>query len=247
MSTDNQKQRNADAQRRQQRRQEMQKKKKRQKNMRILYMALVVIAVVLIIALAIKAVINMGGISFGKEAETTTFTLSNDGTVVYEELISVSEISDLTEKELKDYIKEELRAYNESHGDRSINLNKVKIDDGVAYQKTTYKDVTCYSDFTGYEVYSGIIRDAVSSGYDFATDFIRAEDGSEGEKVSSSEALSDTGLSVLIIRENGVVKVPGNIRYYSAQGVRLLGADTAEVYPEEEGSDAAVLAYIIYE
>ena len=220
------------------------KKKKKNQTKRIISLVLIAVALLLIVILLLK--LASGLIKGGKEADVTTFTLKEDGKVVYEEVVDMSGV-DVDEKELSAYANEELDNYNKAHGSDSVKLSKIRLDDGIAYQKTTYKDVTCYHDFTGYEVYNGSVSSAKSSGYDFETTFVSAYEGITGDEVNADAATNNSDLSVLIIRENGQVKVPGSIRFISANGVKLIDENTAEVYPADDGSDAAVLAYIIYE
>lgn len=232
------------------RRQEAAKKKmKKKKQQRNIFLVLIIVALILLLVVIIKLIMG-AGISIGKEATETTLTLREDGAVIYEEVIDTDSLGmddkDL-EAELKSYVKEELDAYNDSNGHKSIVLDKLSVDDGQAYQKTTYKDVTCYHDFTGYELYNGKVSDAKAAGYDFATTFVSVYEGAAGDEVSSDAAANDGDLSVLIIRENGRVNVPGRIRFLSSNGVNLIDEDTAGVYPEDPSNDAAVLAYIIYE
>ncbi len=231
-------------------RQEAAKKKmKKKKQQRNISLVLIIIALVLLLLVIVKLLMG-SGISIGKKATVTTLTLRGDGAVIYEEVIDTGSLGmsdkDL-EKELKDYVKEELDAYNKASGHKSVVLDKLSVEDGQAYQKTTYKDVTCYHDFTGYELYSGTVSEAQAAGYDFATTFASAYEGVAGDEVNAEAATNEGDLSVLIIRENGCVKVPGNIRFISSNGVRLVDSNTAEVYPLDSSNDAAVLAYIIYE
>ena len=219
------------------------KKKKKQHMMRRVYFALIVIAVILLVIVAIRFI--MGAVNRLPRADVTTLTLLDNGEIVYEEIVPADET--MSEDEVEKFIKEELAAYNEAHGDRAIKLDKLSIEDGTAYQKTTYKDAVCYSDFTDFELYAGKLSDAIAAGYDFDTTFVSVYQGMLGDEVSSDMAVAESGLSVLIIRENGFVRVPGDIRYVSSNGVRLADRDLAEVYPADSTSDAAVLAYIIYE
>ena len=225
-------------------------RRKRQKERRLRrrrqIMAVLAIALLILILLIIGIVrLVKGSSGHVPTADATTLTLLSDGRVVYEEVLSVDD--GVTEKMLRSFIKDEIRDYNETSGAQAVLLDEVSVNDGVAYQKTTYKDAVCYSDFTGYELYSGLIRDASQSGYDFETKFASVHDGILGEEVTKDFAMADTGLSVLIIRENGLVRVPGDIKYLSINGVRLSDSDMAEVYPVDGNEDAAVLAYIIYD
>ena len=205
------------------------KKKKKQHMMRRVYFALIVIAVILLVIVAIRFI--MGAVNRLPRADVTTLTLLDNGEIVYEEIVPADET--MSEDEVEKFIKEELAAYNEAHGDRAIKLDKLSIEDGTAYQKTTYKDAVCYSDFTDFELYAGKLSDAIAAGYDFDTTFVSVYQGMLGDEVSSDMAVAESGLSVLIIRENGFVRVPGDIRYVSSNGVRLADRDLAEIVRDE--------------
>ncbi|MCR4733288.1 MAG: hypothetical protein K5819_08740 [Lachnospiraceae bacterium] len=189
---------------------------------------------------------------FEKRSKIDLLTLKPDGTVVYEENASLKD-GRYNAKELKAYVKDQIESYNASHEDGDVKLNRFAAGKDHVYLRTTYKSVAVYSDFTGYEMYSGKVADAKKAGYSFA-DTYRLQTGKHrlsGNSMVSGDAkiLGDkkspaTDARVLIIKENTAVKVDGSIYAVSSTGTKLLDEDTVEIASGDE--DDTLLTYIFY-
>ena len=175
-----------------------------------------------------------------------------DGTVVYEENASLKD-DRYNAKELKAYVSEQIEAYNNAHEDGDVKLNRYSVKKDKVYVRTTYKNVSVYSDFTGYEVFSGSVADAKKAGYDFSDTYrvMTKKNRLSGTSVVSGDAKIFGGKKapaasarVLIIKENTAVKVDGSIYAVSATGSKLISEDTVEIASGDE--DDTLLTYIFY-
>ncbi|MBR5636146.1 MAG: hypothetical protein IKW81_04350 [Pseudobutyrivibrio sp.] len=205
------------------------------------------VACVAILALLILGIVKLGGalLGSGKAAASSTLTFEESGQVVFEEVADF-DASTYSRSEFKSYTKDLIKEFNDSHGDGSIKLDRLRFKANQVYIKTTYKDADCYSAFTSYKTYNGSYEGAVSAGYDFATLFCTTEFDKKGEArtVSPEEDFSD--LDVAVVSENVTVKVPGQIYYISDTSTDLVDANTVSIKQADGNDDATDLVYIVY-
>ncbi len=209
-----------------------QQKLKRQRQ--LLRLRLAASAVVVLIALII--ILFLKG-TFEKKADTSTMTITGSE-VVYEEVAPIGE-ADFSE--LKDFVKSEIE---DQEGVKLLRISK-KGDE--AYVRTRYKDMTVYSEFTGYEGFLGTVAEAKRAGYDFDTAFSEVKDGAMGETVKSKKVRENADSKVLIIRENGRFKVDGNILFVSSESMTVVDGSTVDIAQAQGEEDATILSYIVYE
>ena len=201
----------------------------------------------LILALIIFLVVKVFGFVFnlGKSADTSTLTIKEDGSVVFEEVTDFDE-SVYSKSDLKAYTKDLISSFNEKNGKNAVSLDKLSVKGDVAYIKTTYKDAACYSSFTSYETYAGSYEDAVSAGYDFATLYSQVADDAllEADTVDADSVFA--GSQVVVVNENVTVNVPGTITYVSTANVELIDSDTLAISQADGNEDASDMVFIIY-
>ena len=102
--------------------------------------------IIIVAALLIFIIIKLIGIALNssKTADTSKLTFTADGQVVFEEVTDFD--SDTYSKsEFKSYTKDLIKEFNDSHGDGSIKLDRLRFKANQVYIKTTYKDADCYS------------------------------------------------------------------------------------------------------
>ncbi|MCR5640794.1 MAG: hypothetical protein K6G04_05495 [Lachnospiraceae bacterium] len=217
-------------------RRQMQRKQALRRRRRILIasMIAIVVAIVLLVVLIVR--------SLGKHGDETAFTLQEDGSVTFEEVVEFDSAT-YNKAEMKKAVKERVNAY---HGSGSVKLDSVSASKGKAYATITYDSVATYSEFTGYTAFCGTIADAREAGYTFDLTFEEVAEGHIGEIVSASDVVSDENRKVLILQENVVVHLPGDVDYITTNGINVRDAKTVEIVPVNENTDAAVAAYIIY-
>lgn len=226
----------------QRRKKAMQQKQKQRRKMirrrRAMFfggLAVAVVAVVLLITFLVKSLL-------GSIVTENTLTLT-ENSVVFEE---ISTEKDLSKSDIKSYAKEVIKEFNAQAKETLVKLDKVKEKKGIVYVKTTYDSVDAYSDFSGYEAYSGTIASAKEAGYDFSTTFVSVKDGKKGDVVDEETLMSDDSLKVLIIRENATFVVNGSIQYVSDENTTVKDSATVSTASEDASNDSAVLTYIIY-
>ena len=175
-------------------------------------------------------------------AVSDTLSLTGER-VVFEE---VSSSEGLDKGEVSDFAKETIATFNDSYGKKSVKLDKVSEKKDSIYVKTTYESVDAYSAFSGYEAYSGTIASAMEKGYDFSTTFVSVKKGKKGDIADSKTVCADTGLKVLIIRENATFVVDGEILFVSDENTDVTDSHTVYVSMEDNDNAQAALTYIIY-
>ena len=198
--------------------------------------AVVAVAVVLIITLLVKTLT-------GSIVSANTLTLTDTG-VTFEE---ISSTEDLSKSEIKSYAKEVINAFNKESGEKLVKLDKVKEKKGVVYVKTSYDSIEAYSDFSGYEAYSGTVASVTEAGVDLsAVTFVSVADGKKGDVADAETVTSDDSLKILIIQENATFVVNGEIQYVSDENTTVVDASTVSTVNEDGSDDSAVWTYIIY-
>ena len=218
------------------RRRKAKKQKELRRRRRILIASLVaiVVAIALIVVLALR--------SAGPDVEATTFTLNKDGSVTFTEVTDFDS-SAYDKADMKKFVKEMVDSYD---GSGVVKIDSVKVRGGKAYATLNYDSVATYAEFTGYNVFSGTIDEAKEEGYSFDLTFEEVADGHIGEQVKATDVVSDGERQVLILQENVTVNLPADVKYITTSGIRMVDADTAEVFPVGDNTDAAVAAYFIY-
>lgn len=203
----------------------------------------ILIAVIILVIAAIVAVVKFSG-WFDKIPDQSTLTISDDGKVICEELTDFAE--DYSRSELKTYMKEEIKEYNDTNGKDSVKLDKIKFYSDLAHAKTTYASAEDYSKFTGYGLYTGTIKSAVKQGFDFSDAFVSVTDGEKGTSVDTLDITSQKKLKVAIIKENINVTVDGIILYVSDACTTMVDKSTVSIEQPDGNEDATQLTYIIY-
>ncbi|MGN0240276.1 MAG: hypothetical protein ACI4CS_01195 [Candidatus Weimeria sp.] len=212
----------------------LQKRRRQRQRLLLVLAAIAVVAVVIIVAVALGA--------FEKRSDVNLLTIKADGTVVYEENQELKDSSGL-----KKFVKSEIRSYNDENGSDDVVLERFAKDGNHCYLRTRYKNLTVYSDFTGYEAYNGKLSDAKAAGYDTSGVSFRELSGSaSGDSLASADAFADQ--KVLVIKEWGIdVKVPGTVTAVSdASYIKKTDDSDRVTISKESDSAAAPLTYIIY-
>lgn len=226
----------------QRRKKAMQEKQRQRKKMilkrRMMFFGGIAVAAVALVLIAVFVVKSL----MGSVVSTNTLTLT-DKNVVFEE---VSTEEGLSKSDVKSYAKEIIKDYNATAGETLVKLDKVKEKKNTVYVKTTYDSVDAYSDFSGYEAYSGTIASALEDGYDFSTTFVAVKEGKKGDVVDAETLRAEDGLKVLIIRENATFVVNGEVQYVSDENTTVVDGTTVSTVTEDSSEDSAVLTYIIY-
>ena len=206
-------------------------------------LAVLVLIVIVIFVLIIRAI--TGAIRSNAAADTSTITFNADGSLVFEEVVAFD--SELySKKDMKTQTRQLVTDYDDANGDDAIVLNKLNVKNDTAYVKSTYATVADYVSFTGYDTYMGTVDNASSQGYSFEDSFAQVYDGQKLDAIESDGADTFSGYSVVIVRENVTVKVPGTIAYVSNANTELTDASTVIISDGRDNNDDVNQVYIIY-
>lgn len=207
---------------------------------RIIALCVILILLVVLIVFAVGKYMGL----FDKAPQETTITLTEDGTVICEEVTSFDE-SYYSKKELKKDIKSEIASYNEKAGKNKVKLNRLQVKKDMAYAKTTYASAKDYRAFTGIEMYAGKMKKALKS-YAFEDAFVTVKEGTKGASAETLDITSQADLKVLVIKENVAVTVSGEILYVSDAATTMVDEHTVRISQPDGNEDATQLTYIIY-
>ena len=192
--------------------------KRRARNAKIVKrrIAMLIAALVVIAAIIIAVVCKVVGV-FDSTADESMITIMDDGKIVCEEVTDFSE-KDYSKKELKTFIKQQIKEYTAENGANSVKLDQLKVKGDVAAKK----------------------------GFDFADAFVSVKDGIKGTSVESLDITSQKKLKVAVIKENISVTVDGEILYVSDACTTMVDKNTVAIAQPDGNEDATQLTYIIY-
>lgn len=188
------------------------------------------------------------GTSF--EADESTVYITKDGNVIGADIEDFNE-DYYDEEELKAYITESIESYVESNGDGSLELEKFQTgsseEDGVTAQLylnyATYIDYALFNDVT---MFAGTAEQARQEGYTFdGQSFRKVEEGSLAGSMDVQKLLEEEGVRVVVIGEETLVRVDGEIQCVSDGNTEVSGKNTVRVHYDMEDENAQP-AYILY-
>ena len=197
---------------------------------------------------AAAGMITACGTSF--EADESTVYITKDGNVIGADIEDFNE-EYYDEEELKAYITESIESYVESNGDGSLELQKFQTEsseeDGVTAQLylnyATYIDYALFNDVT---MFAGTVEQAQQEGYTFdGQSFQKVEEGSQTGSMEVQELLEDEEIKVVVIGEETVVQVDGEIQCVSEGNTEVSGKNMVRVHYDVEDAKAQP-AYILY-
>lgn len=176
--------------------------------------------------------------------EETTIIFDKDGSVIQAVVDDLDE-SLYDKKEVESYVKEAVKEYTATAGDKAVTLDSFKVKDNVVKMQLSFASVKDLAAFDNIAAFSGTVSEAMIAGYNFNTVFTAFVEGS-GETVNyeSADATHNVLGNVIVISENTCVQVPGTVTYVSAYGCEVVYKDTVRVNMNE-ATDSVV--YIIYE
>ena len=139
----------------------------------------------------------------------------------------------------------------ESNGDGSLQLQKFQTgtekEGGVTAQLyldyATYIDYALFNDIT---MFAGTVADAQKEGYAFDQGFLKVEEGSADGSMDIKELLEDEKTKVVVIGDETLVRIDGEIRSVSDGNTEVTGKNTVRVHYDVEDEDAQP-AYILYQ
>ncbi len=222
----------------------MKELKRRRRN----FLIAMAVAIILVICLIRFLVIQLL-----PKSDVTTLTVKDNGQIVLEEVIDLSK-SGGSESELKSYVKNLVKDFDKDNGRDAVKIRRFSHVKGKMYVETRYKNAKTYSKFTGYTLYTGTVKGALKSGYDFNDAFIKVESSGKGralkygkgDYIDSTKVTKEESDKVLIIRENIRVRIDGDLRYITDVATKVDSKDAVSIAQEDGNPDASVLTYIVY-
>lgn len=187
------------------------------------------------------------GASF--EADESTVYITKEGNVIGADIEDFNE-DYYDEEELKSYITESIEDYVESNGDGSLELDRFQIESSEENGATaqlylnyaTYIDYALFNDVT---MFAGTVPQAQQEGYTFDQGFQKVEEGAAAGSMDVKELLEDADIRVVVIGEETVVRVDGEIQCVSEGNTEVSGKNTVRVHYDRENEQAQP-AYILY-
>lgn len=158
--------------------------------------------------------------------ESTLFVLSNGKVITTD--VEAFDTSLYDEDGLKAYVQEQIDAYTLTAGKGTVKMKKLTVADGEAVLTMEYATVSDYQKFSGMELFSGSVAEALLSGYSFDGGFVNVSATTPVE-ATSSDFIPGDGYKVLVVKANTNVKVNGTIAYVSAKNVSLVDSSTISI------------------
>lgn len=161
-------------------------------------------------------------------------TVRKDGTVV-ESITGGFDRAYYGEEDLKEFVMEEIAAYNRTKEADSIQVDKLSVKENIATIQLTYKTSDDYQSFTAYTFFCGTIAEAYHAGYNLN---VTLQSTGEEPSIDRKEILEMSDNHIVIVNAALDIKLPDRILYVS-DNVSVKGGKQAAVESKE-------LAYIIY-
>jgi hypothetical protein len=168
------------------------------------------------------------GCGSGYSADESTVFIKKDGSIVSTD-VEEFDTDTYDEDGLKTYIDETISAYNNENGKDSVKRKSFSVKDGVATLSLSYASASDYSKFTGTEIFTGSVAEALAAGYSFDDEFALIENGEFTVCKDNSEFLNESGYKVVIIRGNTIVNVKGKIAYATTANTTYVDSDTIKI------------------
>lgn len=202
--------------------------------------------------------------------ERTTLTALKDGTVK-ESVIDQLNESYYSSEDLKKMIDETVLSYCAQEGEGAVLVDAFSSEEGRVVLDMTYRSAADYAAYNNVIFFNGSVLEAQLEGFLFNHDFRAVADGTIQEtKISAEEPLSHKEYTVLVTDASHAVRVPGKIKYVSANALiqdeytmipgepeesveQVLVLPSSAVYVQEKTDDETAaeldraLIYILYD
>lgn len=159
-------------------------------------------------------------------------------------------------KEFEKYVNKTIKAYTDKNGEDTVKLIKLSVENDVAKLTLEYASPEDYTRFTGIELFSGTVADAMAAGYDFDVGFVNAK---TGKRAHMKDILDQDSLQVVIIKGKVNISTWDDVAYYSSgdnslEDERTLAvgkagekAKGAEASTEKNNTEDGVIAIVSYD
>ncbi len=196
---------------------------------------------------ALLAVLALGAMLLGgcelleqnswQPQEPDAVSIAEDGSVT-EFVSDTLDAAYYSATELEAMIQNEVAEYNAAHGEDTILIDKLEMEEGKVSLVMTYASAEDYASFNNTEFFYGTLISAQLEGYLFDVPYKKVEEGVvQAEAVDGSEVVRGLDKQVLVLKAPMEVRVPGDVLYTSANA-EILSTDVVNatgVQEEEQG------------
>lgn len=185
-------------------------------------------------ALVVCMAFVMTGCTKGAKVKKTTLYIEENGKVT-EAIVETLDKDYFDSKEMKEWIKEEIKSYNKENG-KVVDMKTYKTDKKTARVTVEYDTMKDYSGFNHVKAFCGTIAEAQEAGYTFDGEFVSTKDK---PSITRVELDGSQKYKAVIVEDSQTIMLEEDILYASSN-VKVNGKKAVVKTGVNE------LAYIIY-
>ena len=137
------------------------------------------------------------------------------------------------ETELKNMIDDTVNSYNTEMGTKQVEIEKYKVKDGEATLEISYDSFSDYQEMNQVKFYQGDLAGVQGTKYELQGTFFQVSNGKvTQDAVDASTVMAAGNYNVVVLEEEILVQVPGNIVFISSN-IELLGKNKARAQGKE--------------
>ncbi|SFA70475.1 hypothetical protein SAMN05216249_101121 [Acetitomaculum ruminis DSM 5522] len=157
-----------------------------------------------------------------KNYDKSTLVIGEKGQLT-EAVIEEFDEKQLSSDDLKTYIDEEIKAYNDNTGEERIKIESFKVEDNIAKVYLKYDSVKDYAAFNNVTLYAGTVKEALIADKNFDDVTFKSVKEKKQSGSYKYEDIEDevSELNVCIVDECTNVELPGEIVYISNENVKV--------------------------
>ncbi len=173
----------------------------------------------------------LSGCGDSYDAEQSTVFILKDGKIITTDVEAFDETA-YDQAGLETYINDHISAYTAVHGEDAVKLEELHVEEGTAKMTLSYATAKDYSEFNGFELFTGSMAEALAAGYSFDGTFVEVKDGTLGGEVATTVFKGDDDYKVVVIKANARVSVKGKIAFVSSENVTLEDKNVVVIKPD---------------
>lgn len=180
----------------------------------------------LLVAAAVAGLVTgCGRSSF--EPDQTGISVNKNGSIVSVIKESLDK-NYYNQTELETMIHDTVDLYNTNTGEERVEIDEYQVENGVATLKMTYDSGQDYRDLNQVRFFQGDLAGIQGTEYQVQGTFFEIDNGTvTGKTVDASGVLSGSNHNIIVLEEEILVQVPGDILYVSSN-VEVIGDKEAK-------------------
>lgn len=136
------------------------------------------------------------------------------------------------ETELKSMIDDTVNSYNTKMGTEQVEIEKYQVKDREATLEILYDSFDDYQEMNRVKFYQGDLSGVQGTIYELQGTFFQVSKGKVQDTVDASTVMATSNYNVVVLEEDILVQVPGNIVFISSN-MELLGENKARAKGKE--------------